>query len=108
MCRPKHVEQLRNTGIISSTTKLHLVGSVYENCITMHGSMNIMGCIYSLEMLPEIKHLEYSSYPLLQGEPLRALGSFPSDYIEGVNIASVGTFPQVNVRQNTRTPKKKY
>jgi hypothetical protein len=43
-------------------------------------------------MLPEIKHLEYSSCPLLQGEPLRALGSFCSDYIEGVNKASVSTF----------------
>ena len=30
MCRPKHVEQLRNTGIINSTTRLHLVGSFYE------------------------------------------------------------------------------
>jgi hypothetical protein len=28
--RPKHVEQLRNTGIINSTTQLHLVGSFYE------------------------------------------------------------------------------
>ena len=30
MCRPKHVEQLRNIGIINSTTRLHLVGSIYE------------------------------------------------------------------------------
>ena len=30
MCRPKHVEQLRNIGIINSTTRLHLVGSFYE------------------------------------------------------------------------------
>jgi len=29
--RPKHVEQLRNIGIINSTTRLHLVGSFYEN-----------------------------------------------------------------------------
>ena len=41
MCRPKHVEQLRNTGIINSTTRLHLAGSSYEIYITMHGSMNI-------------------------------------------------------------------
>jgi len=40
VCRPKHVEQLRNTGIINSTTWLHLVGSFYEFYITMHGSMN--------------------------------------------------------------------
>ena len=30
MCRPKHVEQLRNTGIINSTTLSHFVGSFYE------------------------------------------------------------------------------
>ena len=42
MCRPKHVEQLRNIGIINSTTRLHLVGSFCEMYITMHGSMNIM------------------------------------------------------------------
>jgi hypothetical protein len=30
VCRPKHVEQLRNTGIIYSTTRLHLVGSFYK------------------------------------------------------------------------------
>jgi len=31
--------QLRNIGIINSTTRLHLVGSFYEIYITMHGSM---------------------------------------------------------------------
>ena len=41
MCRQKHVEQLKNIGIISSSTRLHLVGSFYEFYITMHGSMNI-------------------------------------------------------------------
>jgi len=30
MARPKHVEQLRNTGIINSNTRSHLVGSFYE------------------------------------------------------------------------------
>jgi len=35
VCRPKHVEQLRNNGIISSTARLHLVGSFYE--IFAHG-----------------------------------------------------------------------
>jgi hypothetical protein len=30
VCRPKYVEQLRNTGIMNSTTWLHLVGSFYE------------------------------------------------------------------------------
>jgi len=37
----KHVEQLRNIGIINSTTRLHLVGSFYEFYMTMHGSMII-------------------------------------------------------------------
>ena len=30
MCRPKHVEQLRNIEIINSTTRLHLVGSFHK------------------------------------------------------------------------------
>jgi hypothetical protein len=30
VCRPKPVEQLRNIGIINSTTRLHLVGYFYE------------------------------------------------------------------------------
>jgi len=41
VCRQKPVEQLRNIGIINSTTRLHLVGSFYEIYITMHGSTNI-------------------------------------------------------------------
>jgi hypothetical protein len=41
VCRPKHVEQLRNIEIINSTTRMHLV-SFFENYITMHGSMNIV------------------------------------------------------------------
>jgi hypothetical protein len=32
VCRPKHVEQLRNIEIINSTTRLHLVGYFYEIC----------------------------------------------------------------------------
>jgi hypothetical protein len=39
--RSKHVEQLRNTGIINSTTRSHLVGYFYTIYIIMHGSMNI-------------------------------------------------------------------
>jgi len=39
VCRPKHVEQLRNNVIINSTTRLHLVGSFCEIYITIHGSM---------------------------------------------------------------------
>ena len=30
MCRPKHVEPLRNIGVINSTTRLQLVSSFYE------------------------------------------------------------------------------
>jgi hypothetical protein len=30
VCRSKHVEQLRNTGIINSTTRSHLVGYFYK------------------------------------------------------------------------------
>ena len=30
MCRSKHVEQLRNIGIINSTTRSHLVGYLYK------------------------------------------------------------------------------
>jgi len=30
VCRPKHVEQLKNIGIINSTTWSHLVGSFYD------------------------------------------------------------------------------
>jgi hypothetical protein len=37
VCHPKHVEQLRNIGIINSTTQLHLVGSFYE----MHSHFQI-------------------------------------------------------------------
>jgi len=36
VCRLKHVEQLRNIGIINSNTRLHLVGSFYEIYFTMH------------------------------------------------------------------------
>jgi len=41
MCRSKHVEQLRNIGIIDSTTRSHLVGYFYKTYIMMQGSMNI-------------------------------------------------------------------
>jgi hypothetical protein len=38
--RSKHVEPLKNFGIINSITKLHLVGISTESS-TMHGSMSI-------------------------------------------------------------------
>jgi hypothetical protein len=37
----QHVEQLKNIGLINSTTRFHLVGSFYEIYNTMHGSLNI-------------------------------------------------------------------
>ena len=40
-CSSKHVEHLRNTGIINSTTRSHLVGYFYKIYIMIHGSMNI-------------------------------------------------------------------
>ena len=42
-CRSKHVEQLRNIGIINSATQSHRVGYFYNIYITimMHGSMKI-------------------------------------------------------------------
>jgi hypothetical protein len=41
VCRSKHVEQLRNIGIINSTTRSHLVGYFYKIYIMMHGSVTI-------------------------------------------------------------------
>ena len=41
MCLSKHVEQLRNIGIINFTTRSHFVGYFYKIYIMMHGSMNI-------------------------------------------------------------------
>jgi len=41
VCRSKHVEQLRNIGIINSTTRSHLVGYFYTIYSMMHGSVNI-------------------------------------------------------------------
>ena len=45
MCRPKHVEQLRNTGIINSTTRLHLVGSFYEILLKVSIVLLIRECV---------------------------------------------------------------
>jgi len=59
VCRPTHVEQLRNGGI-NSTIRLHLVGSFYEFYITMHGSMNIK--CSTLQMLHT-----YAAFPVLAG-----------------------------------------
>ena len=41
MCRSKHVEQLRNIGIINSTTRSHLFGYFYKisQLVVLHGSV---------------------------------------------------------------------
>ena len=43
MCRSKHVEQLRNTGIINSTIRLHLVGYFYKIYfrVLLYGSLQL-------------------------------------------------------------------
>jgi hypothetical protein len=47
VCRSKHVEQLRNIGIINSATRSHLVVYFYKIYIMMHGSTNIK-CIITI------------------------------------------------------------
>jgi len=66
----KHVEQLRNNGIVNCPTQLHLVGHFYKICIMMHGSMNVT-------LTPEIWYdetlwiygicLEYSVFRISRG-----------------------------------------
>jgi len=48
VCRSEHVEQLRNIGIINSTTRSHLVGYFYKIYIMMRGPMNIMTIFFFL------------------------------------------------------------
>ena len=47
MCRSKHVEQLRNTGIINSTTQSHLVGYFYTIYHSTHFNMAFIGKYFS-------------------------------------------------------------
>jgi hypothetical protein len=59
----KHVETLKNFGIINSITKLHLVGISTESS-TMHGSMSIKFikvCIYIYHFSYEITLLRNGS-----------------------------------------------
>jgi len=58
VCRPKHVEQLRNIGIINSTTRSHLVGSFCVIYITMQGSVNIMMINNHLETRIGLIHID--------------------------------------------------
>jgi hypothetical protein len=47
VCRPKHVEQLRNIGIINSTTRSHLVGSFYNrnrHCLLWKANKSTTNC----------------------------------------------------------------
>jgi hypothetical protein len=61
VCRPKHVKQLRNIGIINSTTRLHLGGSFYEFYITIHGSMNIK--FVTGNFIPSTEKLVFADSP---------------------------------------------
>ena len=69
MCRSKSVEQLRNIGIINSTTRSHLVGSFYVIYITIHGSMNI----------------KFTSSCLLVNRPAQVSGPLLNDLISPRN-----------------------
>ena len=62
MCRPKHVEQLRNNGIINSTTRLYFVGFFYKFYITMHGTMNIKSFVTFDLRLINGKYLFHFNY----------------------------------------------
>jgi len=62
MCRSKRVEQLRNIGIINSTTRSHLVGYFYTIYIMMQGSMNIMQDKTSQCQFDQIQ-MHYSKQP---------------------------------------------
>ena len=74
MCRSKHVEQLRNTGIINSTARLHLVGSFYKICITMQGSMNIKFEVKDYLLYERANHIICADGVLCEFE--RSVGTF--------------------------------
>jgi hypothetical protein len=60
---PETCWAIKNTGIINSTTRLHLVGSFYEIYTTMHGSMNIK---FMASLLAKIMFANYNSWLLRQ------------------------------------------
>jgi len=55
VCRSKHVEQLINTGIINSSTRLHLVGYFCMICSMMHGSTHIKFIKESINILLDLE-----------------------------------------------------
>jgi len=57
VCRPKHVEQLRNIGIINSTTLSHLVGSFYGIYPIL---VSVRYIFFSISL-----HSDYTDYYLL-------------------------------------------
>jgi hypothetical protein len=93
VCRPKHVEQLRNDGIINSTTQLHLVCSFYEIYIAMHGSMNIKYIIWTFNYY--VHELRLSQYrqkehvPQLQCSTLKDI-TFPLFWRRDLAVESQG------------------
>ena len=87
MCRPKHVEQLRNIGIINFPTRSHLVGSFYEIYIinVLQFTLNVrkfkansefvcedrlffVASVYLMAEQPPKRHL---STALVAGPPMR-------------------------------------
>jgi hypothetical protein len=66
VCRPKHVQQLRNIGIINSTTRLHFVGSFYEIYIYLcYSGLFQRRLIYSDDTLIQSVHPTMVLQPLL-------------------------------------------
>jgi hypothetical protein len=72
MCRPKHVEQLRNIGIINSTTRLHLVGSfceIYIRCTDPWTSRILVQ--YLLYLCADLKPQHFLSFSFLEVKSIR-------------------------------------
>jgi len=74
VCHPKHVEQLRNIGIINSTTHLHLVNSFYEIYINVgyavadhHSMSSCVGANLNFEWEHTKKFLELNFSPCPNG-----------------------------------------
>ena len=82
MCRPKHVEQLRNTGIINSTTQLHLLVTFYETDICRLGKyVNFFlilvvvlwissRILHAQPILSRIPHAQLISSRILHAQPI--------------------------------------
>jgi len=65
VCRPKHVEQLRNSGIINSTTRLHLVGSFYEFYDCLQFRYQLFRYVFCTTLSKFLNHLNICILTLL-------------------------------------------